>query len=416
MTRKTEPVERSARCVSRDQHDHSVQLASKSDGTDVENTHALSLAELAYRWSLWCVEGIGSLRLGQLVSLTKGELESLWYDRQCVLRCIKKLSLSARIQSSLDAMLEQDAGEAFSQLLDQLEKGERLIHRYDAAYPRRLLDLHDPPEFILVKGAVHELGGAQPLALVGSRKVPVVHEQHARRLGAQLARAGVLIVSGGALGMDACAHQGALDAASPTVAILPGGLRCLTPRAHLSLFEAIVEGGGVLMSEYPLDVAPRRYHYARRNRLIAALSKAVLVLRASPESGTMLTVKAAQELGRPILALPYEANDRGGFGSNLLIQKGEARMVCSCEDVLSSGLGLIEEAPVSEPLLVSVASARPREDDGLAWPAKQERCGVDLLARCWQVDVSVAQVRLFELELSGRVRKVPGAALYERSW
>ena len=390
------------------------------------DSHNLSRPELARRWALWSIEGMGSRRLSQLVSITGGELDRLWTDRGCVLRAIKKMSLSDRIQGSLLEVLAVDPETRLDQLLETLNVSERLVHRYDTLYPRRLLDLHDPPEFLFVRGSLHELGGARPLALVGSRKVPLAQEHQARVLSASLAQAGVLIVSGGALGMDACAHRGALDANMPTVAVLPGGLHELTPRTHLRLFQEIVDGKGLLISEYPLEVAPRRYHYARRNRLIAALSRAVLVLKAAPDGGTMLTVKAAQELGRPIMALPYEASDKGGRGSNRMIQRGEARLVCTCQEILASAFGLlepIEVPPCKEGGGEEKASATTaceglgakRDVPGLSWPQGQARCDVDALARWWKVGVAEAQVRLFELELSGRVRKVPGAASYERA-
>lgn len=373
---------------------------------------------LAERWALWSIEGIGSTRLQRLVKLCQGELGRLWRSPQEAARLTAKLGLSKRIAASLAAMLDVPAEDHYARELELLAHDEVLWHRHDSRYPRALLDLHDPPEFVYIKGAQSCWPTPEsPLALVGSRQIPATHERAARTLAEQLARQGITIISGGALGMDGAAHRGALDAEGVTCAVLPGGLRKMSPRRHQVLFSEMAERGGAMLSEYPLDCVARRYHYARRNRLIASLSRGVLVLKAARQGGTLLTVGAAEELGRVVMALPYEASDEAARGSHALIRSGRAVMVCEVEDVLAHGFGRLIHHPepgVNQGGVTSFEPAVPRSQEVVPWHETQQICGVDELACLWRVSVAEAMVRLFELEICGAVRKVPGAARYER--
>ncbi len=370
--------------------------------------------DLAERWALWSVEGIGYARLTRLHELCHGDLSCLWTDRALVLRCIKVLSLSAKIQAALHQVLSVPADVQWQALNQSLLPGESVIHRSWREYPVGLFDLSDPPEFIFVRGELSLCAMSMPLALVGSRQVPSAQQRFATALSLKLASSGVTVVSGGARGMDTCAHQGALDAHAATVAVLPGGMRELAPRQNVRLFNEIVDGGGALVSEYPLTCAPRRYHYARRNRVIAAMSRGVVVLKAAKSGGTLLTVKAAQELGRMIMALPYEANDYLAGGSHALIQSGEAIMVCGEEDILRRAFGVIQDVEdgrnVSGEGAKWVYSWKGRE---LVWPLPHEICDVEQLVVAWKLSGDELQVALFELEFNDCVRKVPGAARYE---
>ena len=369
----------------------------------------------AERWALFSVHGLGSASIQRLSALCGGDLTLLWRSPEQAARSSAKVVRAPSVARRLAARLKCPAEPLYREELERLEAGETLLHRHDPSYPRRLLDLPDPPEFVYVRGALTALAAGDALALVGSRRVPAAHLDAARRLAAELAEREVTVVSGGALGMDAAAHRGALDVGGLTCAVLPGGLRRLAPRRNVALFEQIVERGGALLSEYPLTCSPRRYHYARRNRLIASLARSVLVLKAAAQGGTLLTVEAACELGRSVLALPYEADDLGARGSHALIASRRATMVCDVEQILAHGLGRLALGAAS----VEEGAPKRGARGGVVVAAAQtfengERVSdVDALARLWNMSPEQAMVRLFELEISGRVRKVPGSARYE---
>ncbi|MCB9614286.1 MAG: DNA-protecting protein DprA [Sandaracinus sp.] len=167
-------------------------------------------------------------------------------------------------------------------------------------FPRGLHDLPDPPERLFVAGDLP--GAGLSVAIVGTRAADPEPLRFAHRLAFDLTRAGVLVVSGGALGIDAAAHRGALDAGGPTVAVLASGLRRAYPPEHVSLFEQIAEQGA-LLCEYE-DVKPHRGRFLERNRLVAAMCDAVVVVQAPDRSGALNTAATARTLGRLVFAVP----------------------------------------------------------------------------------------------------------------
>lgn len=194
-----------------------------------------------------------------------------------------------------------------------------LYHEED--YPRRLLELDDPPVALHILGSIEALH-RPGIAVVGSRKIGVYAAQATQELLQPLARQGVNIISGGALGADAVAHRSAVDAGGVTVAVLPSGLACQSPRSNRRLFQDILENQGALISEYAPNQEVRNFHFSRRNRLIAALGRGVFVVRAKMKSGTMLTVEAARRLGRPLAAMPGEPQNPLSVGCHEILRGG----------------------------------------------------------------------------------------------
>jgi len=186
-------------------------------------------------------------------------------------------------------------------------------------YPLGLRDLADAPGRVFVRGRVPP--HARSVAVVGSRAASPYGLGRARELASDLARLDFTIVSGLARGIDAAAHRGALDAGGTTVAVLPGGLESVTPRHHLGLAEEIAERGG-LLSEWPSGEPPRRRWFVRRNRLIAALGAATVVVEAAERSGALSTAGAALRLGRPVLAVPGDVDRVTSRGCNDLLRQG----------------------------------------------------------------------------------------------
>ncbi len=232
------------------------------------------------------------------------------------------------------------------------------------------------------------------VAIVGSRAATGYGLEVARALAADLARLGLVVVSGLARGIDAAAHRGALEAGGVTVAVLPGGLDTITPEQHRPLADEIARRGA-LLSEWPPGVPARAGLFVRRNRLIAALGLATVVVEAAERSGALSTAAAARRLGRPVLAVPGDVDRHTSRGANALIRGGAA--VCeSAGDVLSAIPGAAPDARDAGPeaRVAAALDARPLT--------------VDALARAAELSVEQALGALLRLEWAGAALAHPG--------
>lgn len=231
--------------------------------------------------------------------------------------------------------------------------------------------------------------------MVGSRRASRPGLDTARAFARSLAGGGFAITSGLALGIDGAAHEGALEAGGVTLAVLGTGLQCLYPRRHLGLARRIVEGGGALLSELPLDCPPRPDNFPRRNRIISGLSLGVLVVEASPASGSLITARLAAEQGREVYAIPGSIHHPGARGCHELIRQG-ATLVERIDDILEGLSGWTAEAPASEP--APLPQAHPLLDLLRAAPQGSEALAA---GSGWALPQVLAA--LTELELEGKV-------------
>ena len=207
------------------------------------------------------------------------------------------------------------------------------IDRKSADYPRRLHDLYDPPDSLYIYGDASLLKKPM-IAIVGSRNASPEGLKNARYLAQGLARAGALIVSGMAMGIDSAAHHAVIELGSGhfTAAILGTGLDIVYPRQNINLSRAIGQQG-LLISELPMGTGPKAWHFPRRNRIIAALSHGVVVVEAAKRSGSLITARLAAELGREVFALPGPISNPNSIGCHLLIQQG-AKLAFRTSDIL----------------------------------------------------------------------------------
>ena len=222
---------------------------------------------------------------------------------------------------------------AAPRLLDALEEGGvHLIARGGAGYPACMAQTHRPPHLLFALGKP-TVADSFPVAVVGTRRASEYGMRHTRAIAEELARAGVCVVSGLALGIDAQAHRGALRAGGRTVAVLGGALDCFYPEENRPLMERILEGGGTVVTEYPPGTPPTRYSFLERNRIIAGLSLGVVVTEGGRRSGAQRTVREALEEGREVFALPGSVDSEGSALPNSLIADG-AHLIVSGRDVL----------------------------------------------------------------------------------
>lgn len=279
----------------------------------------------------------------------------------------------------------------------------------DANYPARLLDLEHPP----VLFGEGDVPGGRSIAVVGSRAVDFEGSRLARQIVRDLASRGVVIVSGGAIGVDTLAHRAALAAGAPTVAFLPASFDKPTPRRNTKLFEEIAAGGGALLTEYPPGVRAARFHFRRRNDLIAAFADAVLVVRADSPSGTMLTARAASRLRRQLFAVPGSPEDDTSRGCLELIRAGDARCVWSADQIFHD-LGwtfepLPEQQSPSRPLAMSADATTVYQR------LTSEPLHPDEVARRTDLPIERVGPALLELELTGAATRIRPGGRYVRS-
>jgi DNA processing protein len=269
------------------------------------------------------------------------------------------------------------------------------LGRRDRGYPPLLAAIPDPPRTLWVRGERGvDLLSLPAAAVVGARSCSGYGRGVARRLGRELAAAGVVVVSGLARGIDGEAHRGALEARGTTVAVLGCGIDRDYPAAHRELAARIVAGGGLIVSEYEAGIEPAPWRFPARNRIIAGLCAATVVVEARERSGALITADFALEDGREVMAVPGEITSALSSGTNALLRLGATPVTCTA-DVLES-LG-IEPAPEPAAATRSPLAARVLERL-LSTPAT-----ADELVRATALDAGTVGAALVELELEGAV-------------
>jgi DNA processing protein len=273
------------------------------------------------------------------------------------------------------------------------------LSRSDGSFPARLRAIFDPPRALYVRGDGDlELLAGRAVAVVGARSCSPYGAQVARMLGRDLARVGVVVVSGLARGVDGEAHRGALDAGGDTVAVLGCGIDRDYPASNAQLSRRIEECG-LLVSEYEPGVEPAPWRFPARNRIIAGLCEAVVVVEARERSGALITADFALEEGREVFAVPGEITSSLSAGTNALLKLGAAPLT-TADDVLDA-LG-IDRAPARSAADVSPAAARVLD------LVRQSPCGADELTARSVMDAGAVSVALTELELTGLVSAADG--------
>jgi len=277
-------------------------------------------------------------------------------------------------------------------------RGLRFVGRSETAYPAQLRELHDPPPGLFLRGSgTVELFGQPGVAIVGARACSSYGSQVGRLLGRELAAAGLVVVSGLARGIDGEAHRGALEAGGQTLAVLGCGVDRDYPAAHAQLAARICEHGLVL-SEYAPGVEPAPWRFPARNRIIAGLAAATVVVEARERSGALITADFALEAGREVFAVPGEITSALSVGTNALLRLG-ATPLTSPGDVLEA-LG-IEAATAPTPEL-GETPVRVLEE------LVREPSGIDGLVRKTGLDAAAVATALAELELAGAIAEADG--------
>ena len=279
-----------------------------------------------------------------------------------------------------------------------------LLTLSDPEYPQRLLEISDPPALLYVTGNIAALS-APGIGIVGSRHATRGGIENANSFAQAFSRHQLSVNSGLARGIDSAAHQGCLDAAGLTVAVMGTGIDRIYPAVNRKLAHEIVARNGALITEFPIGSAALRANFPRRNRLIAGLSSGILVVEAARESGSLITARLASEFGREVFAIPGSIHSPVSRGTHQLIRQG-AKLVESVEDVLSElHPGLLTPAATGLP------AKKPSTD-----PAEQQlldRIGFDAVSldalltdEAIPADAAKLAGQLLELELSGQIERL----------
>ena len=338
----------------------------------------------------------------RLFSITLTELEGLRFPAEAA-------------QFIFDGKARQAAEEEWARVSAQ---GATIVSFGCAEYPERLKEIYDPPPVLWVRGAVNLLS-RPAIAVVGTRHPSPYGSGVAEMLARDLAVRRLLIVSGMARGIDSCAHRGALTARMPTVAVWGTGIDVVYPKENKKLAEEILAGGGAIVSELPMGTFPAPQNFPRRNRILSGLSVGVLVVEASENSGTRVTARCAAEQNRDLFAVPGNVTSKNSWTPNTLIKQG-AKLVATWEDVWEDlpsqvRLELEAEAPVESksPTTASLLPdpvLRPEEAMVLEVLHQDQSLQIDEILDLLETQLTSSEVftALFELEMTGRVRGLPG--------
>ena len=313
-------------------------------------------------------------------------------------------------------------GKSFSLAEEEFMKARdasaEIISFEDNRYPARLKEIYDPPLVLYVRGNA-ELLGEPGMGVVGTRHPTPYGMGMAERLSNDLASRGLVIVSGMARGVDTHAHRGALNGKGKTIAVWGTGIDVPYPRDNKRIAEAIVAAGGTLTSEFPVGTFAAPQNFPIRNRIISGLSLGVLVVEAGEYSGTRITARCALEQGRDIFAVPGNVTNRNSWGPNTLIKQG-AKLTATWEDVweeLPADLKLqlearwrVESPKPAEASLFADSQLSPHEKRIYALLKPDEAVQLDQIIERLEGEISSSEIfsALFELELAGKIKPLPG--------
>jgi len=354
-----------------------------------------------YYWlALRHVFGIGNVLCRQLIEHF-GSPERIFQATPEALQAVE--GITARASQSIRGFTASPEMEQELELL--AAKKIRIVTWADREYPVQLKNIYDPPPFLYVNGKI-TLDDALAVAVVGSRSASEYGRKVTEDLSRSLAAQGITVISGMARGIDSCAHYGALAGRGRTIAVLGSGVDVVYPPENKKLYDAI-SAAGAIVSEYPPGTEPSSYHFPARNRIISGMSRGVLVVEASPKSGSLITARLALEQGRDVFAVPGNVYSYKSKGTNHLLRSG-AKLVESAQDILEE-LQLQGDEKNRQGLQQSglVQSLGP-ELQRVFTLIPDEPVHIDELTLRAALPISRISALLLELELKGLIIQLPG--------
>jgi DNA processing protein len=378
---------------------------------------AISQEEELHWLALLMLPGLGTVRSLRLLESFGGP--------QAIFRASASELEGAGLGSALARSIA--SGCSFEEAVDQQEKlrelGAQVITLHDPRYPQRLRDIFDPPIVLFARGCV-DLLGSYGIAIVGTRRPTPYGVAASERLGADLAQAGLTIVSGMARGVDTAAHRAALSVEGATIAVFGCGVDVLYPADNRRLYESIAQRG-LLVSEFPIGAPAYPQNFPIRNRIVSGLSLGVIVVEGAQHSGSAITARLASEQSREVFAVPGNITSKMSWAPNLLIKQGTAKLVQEWNDVVNELPADIRRELVNrgqrQLLLDGGIQSDRGEDKGMLAPLQVLSRKVlnylqvddpkqldELLESFEGISSSELIAALFDLEMNGLVRQLPG--------
>lgn len=363
--------------------------------------------ELLFLHALRCLPPVGDKTLRALVAHF-GSAEAAWQASHFSdIPGVGKTAVEALLQK--ESLVEKEAAWELLQ-----KEGIRILHEEDPLYPTLLREIPDHPLILYVRGN-YEWALTRPLiAIVGSRKFTPYGEQIAEQLAGDLARAGCVVVSGLAFGIDKAAHVGTLENNGETLAVLASGIdnAGITPRTHAALGKRILENGA-LISEFPPGTVPIPAYFLMRNRIIAGLTQGTIVVEAAEHSGSLVTASLALDYNREVFAVPGSIFSPSSQGTNALIRRG-AKLVTSAQDILEE-LSLVSETnSLPSPSEKSLPNGLSPAEEILLQALRHEPVHINQLLKLTTLSTSEIQSSLSLLELKGLAKNI-GSMQYRRT-
>ena len=347
-------------------------------------------------------DGLGSAAMRRLLALHQQPSMILRASVRQLSEALPEMQaelIAAAVDPSLQRRIDQALDWA-------AQPGHRIMTLADSDYPPQLRQIVDPPVVLYVKGRA-DLLAAIGVAVVGSRNATRQGLLHAERFAHALSAAGITVISGLALGIDAAAHAGGLRGVGGTLAVLGTGIDISYPQRNRSLAQQLLASGlGCIVSEYALGMPPMAANFPRRNRIISGLARAVLVVEAAAQSGSLITARMAAEQGRDVMAIPGSIHAPLSKGCHLLIKQG-AKLVESLDDILSE----LGQLPLPSAALATPRDAAPLSaaDQALLDLIGFDPVDLDSLCARSAMDAASLHGHLLMLELQGRLEILPGA-------
>lgn len=275
------------------------------------------------------IEGLGPIKIKQLLELYRTP-EKIWKLNKDELMKVKGIG-----EKIADQILNLEYRKNLEQYIEYMKKYNiGIVTILDSDYPKMLKHIYDAPVVLYYKGNKELLNNENTIAMIGSRQCTDYGKKVSVRLAYELVKKGICIVSGMAKGIDSYSHIGCIKAGGKTIAVLGSGVDYIYPKENVRLYNAILQTGGLIISEYVIGTKPNKLNFPARNRIISGLSKGVVVIEAKKKSGTLNTVDFALEQGKDVFVVPGNITSLNSEGTNELIKQG-AKCITSVEDILN---------------------------------------------------------------------------------
>ncbi|OIO36207.1 MAG: DNA protecting protein DprA [Candidatus Omnitrophica bacterium CG1_02_46_14] len=332
-----------------------------------------------------------------------GDIDSILKATSKDLTSLKNLPKNLQESLKNPELLEK----AEKEITKAQKSGVDIISLLDPEYPEELREIYDAPMVLYVRGHL-PIKGTPAVAIVGSRKASLYGVRTAKSIASDLAKSGVVVVSGLALGIDSAAHEGALKQNGVTLAVLGGGLSRLYPSQNKKMAERIVKNGAVI-SEYPMEMSPRPEYFPMRNRIISGLSRAVLVVEAAQKSGALITADTALEQNRDVFAVPGNADASKSQGTNALLKQGAKLVTCATDILEELNIADKSKARSADEISVNIKKMNlSPEEEKLYSLLDNEPLQIDTLIEQSGLTISRTMSSLMSLEMKGAVKELPG--------